>query len=221
MKNTLLALLLLAGTSHAAITISGAAATGLRDQAGTTAAAGCLALLIVDTTGNGFFGMGNITANTTLTAANDPAVNGQIGYAIGSTFGGDLILNTMTTSASGTISDLLTNVSVADYLGKNFAIVWFDGSQPYIDIHHWGAVRGLDWTFPAADSGTFTMSPTDDGGGASYYRVNANAPTVNSYNFRTGFAGGNGGAVILIMPEPSVALLSGIGVLGLLRRRRQ
>ena len=125
MKNTLLALLLLAGTSHAAITISGAAATALRDHTGTNVIAGGRAFLIVDTTGDGFFGMGNMALGTTLTSANEPGVPPlwAIGTTIGSTMMGDLVLNTMTTSASGAVSGLLTNVSVADYLGKQFAVV--------------------------------------------------------------------------------------------------
>jgi hypothetical protein len=213
MKSSLLALLLMAGASHAAITISGAAATALQNPTGTGAAASATALLIVDTTGNGFLGMGNIALNTTLTAANDPHLAGAQGTTIGSLFGGDVVLNTLTTSASGAVSGLLTNVSVADYVGMNFAVVWLQGSN-------YGIIRGADWTFPAADSGTFTMNATDANGAASYFQVASNAPTAGSFNFRTGFAGGNSGAVFTLVPEPSVALLGALGLLGLVRRRR-
>jgi MYXO-CTERM domain-containing protein len=212
MKNTLLALLLLAGSSHAAITISGAAATGLRDPFGINAAANATALLIVDTTGNGFLGMGNLPLNTTLTPANDPGFF-QGGTNIGSTFGGDLVLNTMTTSASGAVTGLLTNVSVADYLGMNFAVVWLLTGGKY------GIIRGADWTFPAADSGTFTFSPTDSSGASSYYQVAA-TPVDGTYNFRTATGVGGNSAAVFGTPEPSVALLSALGALGLLRRRR-
>jgi hypothetical protein len=212
MKNTLLALLLLSGASHAAITITGVAAIGVRDSTGTTAVSNGTALLIVDTTGNGFLGMGNLPLNTTLTAANEPVIT-QMGTTIGSLFGGDLVLNTMTTSASGAIAGLLTNVSVADYVGMGFAVVWLQGNGRY------GIVRGADWILPAADSGVFTMSGSDANGASSYFQVNSNVPAAGSFNFRTGFAGGSSGAVFGI-PEPSVALLGALGALGLVRRRR-
>jgi hypothetical protein len=213
MKSSLLALLLMAGASHAAISISGTAVTNARDATGTTNVNGGTALLIVDTTGNGFLGMGNLAVNTTLTEANDPHLAAAAaGQTIGSTFGGDLVLNTIT-MGNGSISGLLTNISVAEYVGLSFAVVWLQGDG------HYGIVRGTDWTFPAADSGSFTMSSTDANGAASYYQVNVQTPAANAPAFRT-TAGGNSAAAFLIVPEPSVALLGALGVLGLVRRRR-
>ncbi|HEY1121240.1 MAG TPA: hypothetical protein VGE67_06550 [Haloferula sp.] len=215
MKSSLLALLMMAGASQAAITISGSAVTNARDFAGTTpVAAGATALLIVDTGNNGFIGLGNLATNTTLTAANDPGLTAaQAGMTLGSTFGGDLVLNVITTTSAGVVGGLLTNVSIADYTGMNFAVVWLAGDG------HYGIVRGTDWTFPAGDSGSFTMSSTDLNGPSSYYQVNVQTPAANAPAFRT-TSGGNSAAAFTIIPEPSVALLGALGLLGLVRRRR-
>ena len=205
----------MAGASQAAITLNGTAVSGgVRESTGTTAVANGTALLIVDTTGNGFLGLGNIAVGTTLTSANDPGLtSAQAGTSIGSLFGGDLVLNTLTTSGTGAISGLLTNVSIADYTGRQFALVWLQGDG------HYGIIRGADWAFPPADAGTFTYSSTDAGGTDTYFLVNANTPAAGALGFRTG-VGANSAAAFQIIPEPSVALLGALGLLGLVRRRR-
>jgi hypothetical protein len=75
--------------------------------------------------------------------------------------------------------------------------------------------------FPAADSGDFSVSSTDNAGAASFYQMNANVPAANAPNFRTTLVDGTTGAAsFVVIPEPSSALLGAVGALGLLRRRR-
>ena len=228
MKNTLLALAISTCAANAAISINGTAVTNARNSLGTASVgAGSLALLVVDTTGNGFLGLGELANGTSLTSTFDPGItSANAGLTIGSTFGGDLVLNVIS-SGAGSIAGLLSNVSVSSYLNMKFAVIWFDGVAAAGAPANaeggskFGIVRGSDWVFPAADSGDFGMSSTDNAGPASFYQMNANVPAANAPNFRTTLADGTTGAAsFAVVPEPSAAILGAIGALGLLRRRR-
>ena len=221
-------LILLCIPVHAAITISGFGVTSVKGNDGVTnIQAGTLGLVIVDTLGDGFFNLGNPGSNSALTSSNIPQfLPSEANLTKGSTFGGETILNVLTSPGGGTFSGFCNNNSIAGFEGRNFAVVWLSGiltagapaTAP--DGTTWGIIRGSDWTLPAADAGTFTTSPTDTGGATTYYQVNALTGGSPATAFRSTTNGTIGGASFTIIPEPSTALLGAVGVLGLLRRRR-
>ena len=225
---SLLFLGLLTVTSHAAVTLSGTGLTGAKTTDGATnIPTGTLALLIVDVAGNGFFNLGtSLAANTALTSTNDPGLNASQSLVIGQTFGGETILNRLSSPGGGTFSSFLPNLSIAGMEGKNFAIVWFSnvllatGDTTVPSTAKWGIIRGSDWTLPAADSGSFAMNATDTGGAGTYYAPSALTGGAATTAFRTTTNGTLGGTSFSIVPEPSAALLGALGALGLLRRRR-
>ena len=233
MKQTLLALVITTCAANAAISINGTAVTNARNSLGTASVpTGSLALLIVDTANNGFIGLANnLVDGTTFSTTSDPNVNTMsAGLTAGSTFGGDYVLGVLTTG-TGSISGLLSSVSVASYLNMKFAVVWFDGVNTAgapakaAAGTKFGIVRGSDWVFPATDAGDFSLDSTDSAGAASFFQVNANVPATGASNFRTILSGGTTGAAAFTIagpavPEPSAVLLGAIGALGLLRRRR-
>jgi len=225
-KKTLLLLSLSAVSANAAVTLGGAAITNAKLSDGTTnISTGSLVLLIVDTGSNGFFNLGSPTGNTTFSSTSNPSLTSlQANLSTGSTFGGEYILNRIS-SGSGSVSSILTNVNISSYLNKQFALVWFEGltaagsELTAAAGTKWGISRGSDWVFPSADSGTFTSSSSDAGGASSFYQVNQLTPAANSAAFRS-VVGTTGSAAFTIVPEPSAALLGAIGALVLLRRRR-
>lgn len=228
MKLVYTTLLLSAFAAQAAISISTTAVTNARNAAGTASvASGTLALLIVDTGNNGFFNFGSLANGSTLTASSfDPGLNSTAaGIDIGSTFGGELVINRISTG-TGSVAGLLTNFNATPYLNMNFAVVWFDGVTTSATGNvtagtNWGVVRGSDWTFPASDSGTFTHSGTSFASASVYAQVNANVPAAGTSNFRTTLGDATTGAASFqIVPETSTSLLGAIGALALLRRRR-
>ena len=159
----------LASVSNAAITLGG---TALKNVQGTTAVdlvAGRLGLLIVDTAGDGF--LTGFTGGTSPAAGNPFSFSGGYsptgaGLSISSTFGGDLVVARLTTSVSfgdATMSGTLTGFTATPYLNKNYAIVWFNtlttaGTETIAPGGtFFGIARGGDWSFPAADSGSYTF----------------------------------------------------------------
>jgi hypothetical protein len=230
MKKTLLLLSLSAISANAAITIGGASITNAKASDGTTnIPTGSLVLLIVDTAGDGFFNFGaSPAAASKFTSTADPLVlSGAAGLTASSTFGGEYVLGRVS-SGAGSVSSILTNVSVSSYLNKSFALVWFQGltasgtETVAAAGTKWGVARGTDWVFPSADSGTFTSSSSDANGATSFYQVNQTTPAAGSDAFRS-VTGNQGAAIFTVaapVPEASTALLGAIGALGLLRRRR-
>lgn len=185
----------------------------------------------------GFNGIGG----KTITSA-------QAGLTAGSTFGGDTIVSTTSAGASGSIANLLTSIDISSFINLSFAVVWFNQSAANIGTNGLnGQVFGMmslaDWKFPSVDNGTaFPLSSTDAAGTANYYSTSASmtgfqladtdpsatqtlgADAVGFFT-GTGTAANSGStavrsATFTIVPEPSAALLGAIGVLGLLRRRR-
>lgn len=226
---SLFMLALLTVSANAAVTLSGTGLTGAKKSDGATnVATGTLALLIVDTAGDGFFNLGTaLAANTALTSTNDPGIlTTSANLGIGGTFGGEKILNVLSSPGGGTFSSFLNNVSIAGFESKNFAIVWFDAvlasdaPAQAAAGSKWGLIRGSDWTLPAADSGSFAMNGTDSGGAATYFAPSALSGGATSTAFRTTNGSNLGNTAFTIVPEPSAALLGAIGALGLLRRRR-
>ena len=228
--NSLIVLILLGLPAHASITISGTGVMGVKTSDGTTdIPTGTLGLVIADTASDGFFNLGNRVSNAALTAADVPQLlPSEANLTIGSTFGGETILNVLTSPGGGTFTGFFTSRTIAGFEGRNFAVVWFSdiptvgapASAPLGTT--WGIIRGSDWTLPGADIGGYTMSATDSGGAATYYQVNALTGGFPATAFRTTTNGTIGAASFSIIgvPEPSTGLLGALGLLGLLRRRR-
>jgi len=228
--NSLIVLVLLGIPAHASITINGTGVRGVKTSDGTTdIPAGTLGLVIADTAGDGFFNLGNRVSNTALTAGDVPQLlPSEANLTIGSTFGGETILNVLASPGGGTFSGFLTNRSIAGLESRDFAVVWFSdilavgapASAPLGTT--WGIIRGSDWSLPGADMGAYTMSATDSNGSATYYQVNASTGGFPATAFRTTTNGTIGAASFSIIgvPEPSTGLLGALGLLGLLRRRR-
>ena len=221
----------LASVSNAAISLSGTAIKNVQGTTATDLVAGRLGLLIVDTAGDGFL--------TGLAGGTSPAAGNPFSSApytstaganltINSTFGGDLVVARLTTGTSfgdTTMAGTLTGFTATPYLNKNYAIVWFNtlataGSETVApDTAYFGIARGGDWTFPAADSGSYSFGTA----GTSLDQItlaaggSANAATAGSGQ-SVAFA--TAGTSLSFVPEPSAALLGALGALGLLRRRR-
>ena len=234
MKTTLALLtfsVALASVSNAAITLGGAAIKNVQGTTATDLDTGRLGLLIVDTAGDGF--LTGLTGGTSPAAGNPfSSASGYStigsGLTVNSTFGGDTVVARLTTAVSfgdTVMNGTLTGFTATPYLNKNYAIVWFNtltnaGAETTAPAGaYFGIARGGDWTFPAADSGTFTFGTgatnldqiTLAAGGST------SAATVvagQSVAFATA------GTSLSFVPEPSAALLGALGALGLLRRRR-
>lgn len=245
MKTTIksLALLtLLSSVGHSAITISGTVGTSFKGSDGSTnIPVGSLFMVIVDTGVTGFLEgtianpYTGITPGTSgLTTSLDPDVAaGDASITAGSTFAGDTILATGANTTAGVLPTMLTNVGIAGYESAKFALIWFNKSAATLASEglanqYYGIISGADWTLPASDSGTFTMSSTDASPAGNYYSF-SNAITTaqlgaNGFFTGTGSAGDATNdiksAQFQIIPEPSAAVLGAFGALLVLRRRR-
>lgn len=219
--------------SHAATSFSGSGVVGAKTSTGlANVPSGSLALLIVDIDSNGFLGMSGVTGGALLNTTFDPDIlPANAGLTVGSLFGGDRVATVTTSGSSGSIANLLASQDITAYLGKSFAIVWFDGvttaGAPATAAggSKYGIIRGDDWTFPIADvAGALTFNSTDNGGASTLFQANGGtrAGTTTNGFMSTIETGGTGAAAsfIVVVPEPSAAFLGALGVLGLLRRRR-
>lgn len=220
---------LLTAALQAATSFSGSGVVGAKLASGlSNVPSGSLALLIVDIAGDGFLGMTGVTPGSFLSTTFDPKLtSASAGLASGGSFGGDRVATVTTTGASGSIANLLPSQDITSYLGKNFAVVWFDGVTTAgapanaVDGSKYGIIRGNDWTFPIADvAGALTFNSSDNGGASTLWQANGNTGVgLNTGGFATGTTTASATFVVGI-PEPSSALLLGVGALGLLRRRR-
>ncbi len=224
--------------SQAATTISGIVGGNFKavDNA-TNITTGSLVMLVADVGGNGFLNLsaqGALTPSTTAQLSHT-LTGSQAGLTAGSLFGGDTIVTT-SSSGAGSIGGILTGIDISSFVNLNFAIVYFNNGATALNSGNiagqtFGMLRLADWTFPAADAGaTFTFSATDAGGATSFYSTSA---STTATQLGGGFFSGTGVAAdvastavrstnfsVVVVPEPSAALLGTIGALGLLRRRR-
>lgn len=224
---------LLAFPAMAATSFSGSGVVGAKTSTGlANVTSGSFAMLIVDIDNNGFLGMSAITPGALLQPSlYDPKLTSATASLVaGQLFGGDRIATVTTTGASGSIANLLPSQDITAYLGKAFAIIWFDGlatagaPSTAPGNSKYGIIRGNDWTFPIADvAGALTFNSTDNGGTSTLFQANG---TSRAGTNTTGFistieTGGTGAAAsFVIVPEPSAAILGAVGLVGLLRRRR-
>jgi len=228
----------LTAASQGATTISGTTGLSFKDSTGTNIASGCLILLVVDNGSDGFLNqaVGGAISSSLTGASGKTITLAQAGLTAGTTFGGDMIINTLV-SGSGSIGAVLpgsANFDITPYVNKNIAVVWFTTAAGSVTTgSKFGEMRLSDWTLPSADTGsTLTMSPTDANGGTSYYSASTALTALQVGG--TGFFTGSGTAadtgstavrsaqftIAAAVPEPSAALLGALGALGLLRRRR-
>lgn len=204
-----------AGLSHGAISFTGTATTGLGSG---TVPAGSLLLLVADTTSDGFLGDNSLSGD--LTSANDPGVSvANSSTTVGGSFGGDLILAKLSVTTAGALNGGFTFDNALASQGKNFAIIYFPSlttaSSSVPDGTNYGIVKGSDWVLTSDNTGqSFSFSTTDST--TSYFRVTVAAGVATNDSFTTS----QSPAFVVGVPEPSAALLGAIGVLGLLRRRR-
>jgi hypothetical protein len=222
-----LALLLPAATARAAISLTGTAVVNATNSAGTlNVANGSLGLLIVDVAGNGFLGINN-SGSPFLPPSDDPRIpSAAASLRVGGLFGGDVVLARMSAAPGGTFSVSLPSISILPYVGKSFAIVWFDQIQnttaPTVAPTGttYGIAHGSDWILPAANSGSYIFSPTDSNGAFSYYQVDLGLGPISPDNFRTINSFGAPAASFTVVPEPGFPLLASAASLLFFRRRR-
>ncbi len=242
MKNKLIALvavLVATPLANATVTLSG---TALKNVGGTTLntdlPTGMLGLLLVDTTSSTIATSDGFIKGTTTTGnpvSVDPLLSvTNLGATmnVGDYFAGDLILARLSTSISFGDTIIIggaSNVDIGNVLSHNFAILWFNNvansttSTSGLTGSFYGLSRGGDWTLPGSNSGTFTFNGTS---GLDQLTLSESAPTNGVATVPSGqtpaqsVAFATPGTTFQIIPEPSAALLGAIGVLGLLRRRR-
>lgn len=215
-----MAILSFSSTAHSAITLTGAAVVNAKDSTGTVNVAnGSLGLLIVDVTGNGICGLPNGTSGT-LDASDNPGVTyGTSGLGVGDTFGGNLVIARLTAGGpAGAFLISLSSFDIFPYLSQSFAIVWFDQIQTATSPANapegatFGVVQGSDWILPPVNSGSYVFSGTDANGASSFYQVNLNVNPPAAVGFRTTDGSGITAASFTVVPEPSSALIAGLGL---------
>jgi len=184
-----------------ATSLIGTSAKGLQNNAGSTLAGGNRFIIIVDSGGDGFG-----AAVTNSIAANVDTTVGQL-------FGGDLIVGSGSTanafgasSASGGGASI--DISLAN---KPFALVWFDSvpaaTTAIPDLTFYGLATHATWLVSSADgSANGFADPPNVGAGNPYQQIQS---------------AGSATLQIGAVPEPSRAILAGLGLMGLFFRRRR
>jgi len=221
MKRTIFALLAIASTSmvsHGALTLTGLAVGTAYPSTPATAQLGLLLRVSGD---GGWLNDTLTTGQNGLTSTSDPDLtSAQAGLDVGSTFGGNLVIGrlaSVTTFMNGAVSGIL-----GANAGQQFAIVWFNNLASTATGF---APAGSDYGIVSASTWTLGADGTTFGFGTSLTASNIHSRVaIDSSGDSTASFGdirfATQGAAFSIIPEPSIALLSAIGVLGLLRRRR-
>ena len=228
---TVASLALATSATAATVSYSGTALTNLQ---GTTAAdvpAGRLGLLILDTGGDGILGsIANTIAGMTVPTPSNA------GLTIGSTFGGDLVVNTFASTENlgnsrmaGTWAWDLTAYPGSG--GQRWAIVWFNNinlagapsTAPANSV--FGIASATSWVTPLAEPAnnvtrTYNTNPAaaTPPNPHTIALQNGGTETVGNPSNAT-FA--TDGTTLTIVPEPSGAALGLLAGAGLLLRRRR
>ena len=212
------ALVAFTGASHGAIALTGTALTGLD----TLAPIGTLVLLVANSVRTGLFYTNNTTLSEDLTSASvfnmflrDASVT------IGETFGGDSIIGRAAVTSAGALPGGFTFDNVAGLQGARFSLVYLPSltstSNAVTVPTTYGLVSGSDWILPTVNGGeSFSFSSTDANGPTSFYRVTV----ASGFATNDTYTSSSGANLLIGAPEPSATLLGAMGVLGLLRRRR-
>ena len=197
-----ISLSVLSMASGATIALNGAWGFNAEANGGGNIAAGSLVLIVVDTTGNGFLGSG-IAPGDSYSVGSFLSTDDLIVGSFGATNTGNASLDSF---LQGNVTfDVDTGATSAADSGDNFGLVWFDGALAATSTaaigQFFGFSRGADWVLPAAPS-TSVM-------GTNFTQLGS--PTGS----------GPGQASTAVAPEPSRAVLAGLGLLGLFFRRRR
>ena len=213
----------IAGVSHGAIALTGTAVTGF----GTLAPVGTLVLLVVDSPPSNFGGATAPLSGDLVSTSVGPLPFGTVlannaSIVTGETFGGDLVLGRLGVTSAGALPGGFTFDNLAAYQGQRFSLIFIPSLTTASTNANlsgntlYGITSGSDWILPAVNGGeSFSFSSTDAGGATTFFR-NTVASGVTTNDTYTSSSGAN----LTLVPEPSAALLGAIGVLGLLRRRR-
>lgn len=166
---------------------------------------------LVLTGANTYTGATSVSAGTLMVigALEDTAVT----VGAGGTLSGTGTLGGSLTFDAGAKLDLTGST-----LGLNSSDVLTVATGKAITLTDFTFGSILGWTAASADQGTYELIK---GGGTVTF--NGSTPTVsNMFDFGNGKLGyfEQGSLRAVIVPEPSIVLLSGLGALGLLRRRR-
>jgi hypothetical protein len=199
------ALTLLTVESQAVVSFIGNYSSNLKISDGSTnAPVGTRYIVVVDTGNDGF---GSALTNT---IASGTTLN------VGDLFGGDQIIqSSQIPTLVGRAATAVSNqpFDVAPFAGKQFALIWFDpNTLPGVDTtvadgDKYGITRDSLWVMPSV-AGSFNFSTTPVG---SDFRQMGG----------TGFLPGGTTLTIGAAPEPSRFLLLGLGLVGMIFRRRR
>lgn len=156
---------------------------------------------------NTYTGATTVSAGTLLVTG--ALGNTAVSVAAGATVGGTGVLGGTLAFDGGSF---LTIPDIADPLSVSGAVTF--GSGFGIDN-----IRGLDWDSLALDTPYTLISSTQDfsSAGLDHFGL-ANAANVGSTGRKAYFQ--TGSLQLMVIPEPSVFLLGGIGLVALARRRR-
>lgn len=126
---------------------------------------------------------------------------------------------------NGTNSLAISTVPIAAFAGKlvgeasdiSVDATGFDGSQIWFEVAYNDGVNSGVAYLSSGD-----VFPTNNNGVGDGIQIDTNALTTFDASLSTvGTVAAGGGEIIVgVIPEPSVALLGALGILGLLRRRR-
>lgn len=233
MKNFAIAVCLvcLSGVSNAALTVNLQIGVA-KDMSGVGVADGRLWALVADTNNDGIFGGFNINQTLTSSVAADTHFNVNQNLDIGSLINSDTVVAMGRFTGGGigqaglqisTIAGIPYNVSGV-LSGYRYAFYWFPEATytgsgnltvtSYGGNQIGGQVGGMNTTTGDGTAGTGGMTFLGDGS------TNSPASGLSTSDSIAGGSNPTGYLQAVAIPEPSTFLLSSLGVLALLRRRR-